>query len=272
MSETLPDPYRDYHKYGSQIRSRATEYRKSSAFSAGLKGLLSRSLHRNLFWSPRQLAPRSDDLSALAVGKGWRLGNPRNKMLVFRVSGFGNVKWWRTGKVLPHVYKPVNQGRLNWLLCRAFYETELVPDWSVFEDWMRSFEPFGGHLVNRTGQRLPYVRIDDLKESHGIVVVLGDSSHPDAVEIQFCFPRWAERLEQQNQVQGRVLEVASKVIEGNSRIIEGNGKIIENGSRVIELNTRQSEAFTKNTEQFVELMRDLSTPKSLDRKRQGYIS
>jgi hypothetical protein len=50
----------------------------------------------------------------------------------------------------------------------------------------------GASAVVETGQRLPYLKIDLFKDSNGIIVKLGDKSHPSAVEIDYYIPRCAE--------------------------------------------------------------------------------
>lgn len=42
---------------------------------------------------------------------------------------------------------------------------------------------------------MPYARIEFLKDSNGVIVTTGDKSNPSAIEIQFCYPDWAEKLE-----------------------------------------------------------------------------
>jgi len=39
------------------------------------------------------------------------------------------------------------------------------------------------------------VKIELLKDSNGVVVKMGDISNPTALEIEFCYPRWAEKNE-----------------------------------------------------------------------------
>jgi hypothetical protein len=41
---------------------------------------------------------------------------------------------------------------------------------------------------------LPYARIEDFRESNGVVVKIGDLSHPTAVEIEFYRPSWGEEM------------------------------------------------------------------------------
>lgn len=53
----------------------------------------------------------------------------------------------------------------------------------------------GAHYVFNTEQRLPRLVIDLFAKSNGIVVKVGDVSHPSAVEVIAQYPDWAERNE-----------------------------------------------------------------------------
>lgn len=105
------------------------------------------------------------------------------------------------------------------LLARAFYPA-LIGDINVFHAWANSFRLKGGKLVYRTGQVLPYARIGLLKDSNGIIVLMGDSSHPYCLEIQFCYPDWAERNELLFQQTLKVLRVDAEAFQQLSKIMK----------------------------------------------------
>ncbi len=46
-----------------------------------------------------------------------------------------------------------------------------------------------------TEQRLPRLVIDLLARSNGVIIKVGDASHPNEVEVVSCYPDWAERNE-----------------------------------------------------------------------------
>ena len=87
-----------------------------------------------------------------------------------------------------------------------------------------------------TGIRLPYHKVELLKEGNGVVVKMGDSSDPTALEIEFCYPDWAERN-----------EIAIKV---NSSMIEVFNKLLPTLVTSLELNSKQIEGFSKFMKQF----------------------
>ena len=53
----------------------------------------------------------------------------------------------------------------------------------------------GAHYVFETGHRLPRLVIDLFAKSNGVVIKVGDASHPNAVEVVTRYPDWAERNE-----------------------------------------------------------------------------
>jgi hypothetical protein len=60
---------------------------------------------------------------------------------------------------------------------------------------------------------LPRLTIDLLAKSNGVIIKVGDRSHPHAAEVIACYPDWAERnerlLEQLNDALHRVFEPAA---------------------------------------------------------------
>jgi hypothetical protein len=131
----------------------------------------------------------------LAVTKGWVQTRARNKMLLFKDVGLGRLEWFGTGRVNVWVRKPATVGRVKQLLAKGFLWTGLVGDVEVFELWAASVRFKGAHLVFDTGERLPYARVDYLKDSLGVVAKIGDATHPTCLELEFAYPDWMERNE-----------------------------------------------------------------------------
>jgi hypothetical protein len=126
-------------------------------------------------------------------------------MLVWR-DVLGRLEWFETGRVKVWVKRPVTWGRVKQLLANAFFKTGLIGDVEVFDLWAGSVRFKGAHLVYDTGERLPYARIDYLKEALGVVVKTGDVTHPTAIELEFTYPDWAERNE-------RLIEQNTKMLQ-----------------------------------------------------------
>jgi hypothetical protein len=87
----------------------------------------------------------------------------------------------------------------------------LITDVKVLEQVLRSVRFKGAHYVFQTGERLPRLTIDLFRESNGVVVKVGDVSHPNAVEVIASYPDWAERnerlLERLNDVLNRLFGI-----------------------------------------------------------------
>jgi hypothetical protein len=205
-------PYKENANHVTKLRS---EWKHYSEIGEGLKRLSFHNQHWKGF-ALRQLDRRQGNVTDLAVRSGWLLTRARNRMLVWRDVSLGRIEWFETGTILIGVSKPASKMKLYQLLSKAFLMTslsDLIGDIKVYQAWQDSFYQHDGHLVYDTGQRLPYARIELLKGSNGIVVTLGDKSHPQSVEIQYCFPEYAEKSEV-------TLELANKALEINGRQLE----------------------------------------------------
>jgi hypothetical protein len=51
------------------------------------------------------------------------------------------------------------------------------------------------HYVFETEHRLPRLVIDLFAKSNGVVINVGDTSHPNTIEVITYYPDWAERNE-----------------------------------------------------------------------------
>jgi hypothetical protein len=103
------------------------------------------------------------------------------------------------------VRKPANLGRAYQLVCNGFSFTGLITDVKVLEGVLAGVRFKGAHYVFEVEQRLPRLVIDLFAKSNGVVVKVGDASHPNAVEVVCCYPDWAERNE-------RMLEEIRKML------------------------------------------------------------
>lgn len=188
----------NYKKYGKYVRNLRSQWKHNYKNRHVLKCL---SFHNVCGWV---YVLRSVD-RGLAVGRGWLVTRARNRMLVWR-DVLGRLEWFETGRVKVWVKRPVTWGRVKQLLANAFFKTGLIGDVEVFDLWAGSVRFKGAHLVYDTGERLPYARIDYLKEALGVVVKTGDVTHPTAIELEFTYPDWAERNE-------RLIEQNTKMLQ-----------------------------------------------------------
>jgi hypothetical protein len=71
----------------------------------------------------------------------------------------------------------------------------LITDVKVLAGVLTGVRFKGAHYVFETEYRLPRLVINLFAKSNGVVVKVGDASHPNAVEIVTCYSDWAERNE-----------------------------------------------------------------------------
>jgi hypothetical protein len=71
----------------------------------------------------------------------------------------------------------------------------LITDVKLLEDVLAGVRFKGAPYVFETEHRLPRLVIDLFARSNGVVIKVGDASHPNAVEVVTCYPDWAERNE-----------------------------------------------------------------------------
>ncbi|NIO36218.1 hypothetical protein GTO27_00780 [Candidatus Bathyarchaeota archaeon] len=79
-------------------------------------------------------------------------------------------------------------------LCQS--RARLVTGVKVLESVLKNVRFKGAHFVFDTEERLPYLVIDLFKKSNGVVIKVGDRTHPTSVEVISSYMDWAERNEQ----------------------------------------------------------------------------
>jgi hypothetical protein len=80
-------------------------------------------------------------------------------------------------------------------LCNGFSFTGLITDIKVLETVLSTVRFKGAHYVFAAGQRLPRLTVDLFAKSNGMIVKVGDRTHPDSVELQVTLPDWVEHNE-----------------------------------------------------------------------------
>jgi hypothetical protein len=71
----------------------------------------------------------------------------------------------------------------------------LISDVKVLERVLASVRFKGAHYVFATEERLPRLTIDLFAKSNGVIIKVGDVSHPNSIEVIAYYPDWAERNE-----------------------------------------------------------------------------
>lgn len=132
-----------------------------------------------------------------AIRGGWIQTKSKNRYLLFRSPGLGHMKWFpTTGRVNIHTRKPHLKGRMFQLFCNGFSMNGLIDSMAILDKVLKSIRLKGAHAVFGTPERLPYMEIKMFKLSNGVIIKLGDRSHPHAIEVEFCYPDWGEKNEQ----------------------------------------------------------------------------
>jgi hypothetical protein len=153
----------------------------------------------------------SSDFERNGTGFGWQVSRAKNRFLIWR-SELGRVVWFESGTVILNVRRPGNLGKAKQLFCDAFVNAGLLSDFKVLNPVLERIHSKSGHFPYDTGERLPYMVIRDFEASHGIVIKVGDRTHPDAVEVIASFSdvlddalEKLERLEKSGEKNGAAL-------------------------------------------------------------------
>ena len=198
-------PYEKYQNYIHRLRSLwrtlPKNERGSKCSSHGWRGWC---------YLPKELGTYVPSVvRTRAVDVGWVRSKARNRWLLWK-DRLGRLQWFETGRVNLYVRKPANLGRAYQLICNGFSFTGLITDSKVLEQLLSTVRFKGAHYVFSVGQRLPKLTIDLFAKSNGVIIKVGDTTHPDSLEIIACYPDWAERnermFEQLNDTLRRILE------------------------------------------------------------------
>jgi len=195
-----------YEKYEHYLRNLRTEWKCHYRNERGSK--CSSHGWRGLCYLPSDL---NCQIRSGAVEVGWVQSKARNRWLLWR-DKLGRLQWFETGRVNLYVRKPANLGKAYQLVCNGFSFTGLITDVKVLERVLASVRFKGAHYVFPTEERLPRLTINLFAKSNGVIIKVGDTSHPNSVEVVAFYPDWAERnerlFEQLNNTLKRLLEPA----------------------------------------------------------------
>ena len=158
------------------------------------------------------------EIEKCGVGFGWVASKAKNRFWIWR-GKCGRAVWFETGLVGLNVRRPGNLGKAKQLFCDAFVNTGLVTDFKVLNPILERIRPKSGHFPYSAGERLPYMVIRDFEQSHGVVIKVGDRSHPDAVEVIASFSDTMdgaldklERLEKNEMKNGEALQKITGIL------------------------------------------------------------
>jgi len=197
-------PWPEYRNYVNKLRSTWLGLPKNERGSKC-------SIHgwRGWCYLPNSVAA---GIRSQAVEVGWVKTRARNRWLLWK-DRLGRLQWFETGRVNLYVREPGNLGKAYQLICNGFSFTGLVTDIKVLEQVLSTVRFKGAHYVFATEQRLPRLTIDLFAKSNGVIIKVGDRSHPHAVEVVACYPDWGERCEAAVQ---RFILVLENLLNGPS--------------------------------------------------------
>jgi hypothetical protein len=145
-------------------------------------------------WSGWCFVPKYVDRD-LALISGWEKTKAKNRWLKWKDNaGLGSMMWFESGRVNLRVTSPANLGKVKQLVSNGFGFTGLIFDDKVMTRVQETIHHYGSHHVFDVGTPLPKKTIKYFDKSHGIIIKIGDLSHPESVEVESHVPDWAERL------------------------------------------------------------------------------
>jgi hypothetical protein len=174
-----------YHMYRNYVARLRCEWKYYHGNERGSKC----SLHGWRGWCYLPLS-----LRGRALDVGWLRSRARNRWFLWR-DRLGRLEWFETGRVNMYVRRPASLGRAYQLICNGFSFTGLITDMKVLEVVLSTVRFKGAHYVFPVGQRLPKLTINLFQKSNGVIIKVGDVSHPDSLEVIAVYPDWAERNE-----------------------------------------------------------------------------
>ena len=193
----------EHKKYGKYLGNLRSEWKLHYKNERGSKC----STHgwRGWCYLPREYS----NVRVRAVEVGWIRSRARNRWLLWK-DRLGRLQWFETGRVNLYVRKPANLGKAYQLICSGFSFTGLITDIKVLEQLLSTVRFKGAHYVFSLGERLPRLTIDLFAKSNGVIIKVGDASHPNGIEVVAFYPDWAERnerlFEQLNETLKRLVE------------------------------------------------------------------
>ena len=195
--------YRDYRNYVTKLRYRWKHYHRNE------RGSKCSTVHAWRGWCS---VPAGLDRAA-AVGAGWRLTKARNRWLLW-TDRLGRLSWFETNRVNLYVRTPANLGKAYQLVCNGFSFTGLITDMKILEQVLESVRFKGAHFVFDAKARLPYLVIDLFRKSNGVIIKVGDRTHPTGVEVIAEYMDWAERNERLGE---QLLDALNRLARSNRR-------------------------------------------------------
>ncbi len=178
----------DYHLIGHYVRSLKYEWKRHHENERGSNGSFPDEVHR-VYYTCHVPGGLGRDV----LGLGWIPSRSRNRALIWK-DGIGRMRWFENGNVELYVRKPANRGKAAQLFCNGFTMTEIL-SLKQLEECLATLRVRGSHAVFETPKRLPYKKITLFKGTHGVTVITGDRSHPNAIEVIWEYQEQLRKLD-----------------------------------------------------------------------------
>ena len=209
-----------YKQHGNYVNNLLSTFRSNTNLGLPLEA---QELHRRIFsWEhvPRQsllehLCCEEQDLSKEKLAKvGWRKSSNKNSMLRFS-NWRGTVHWYKGGRVLLYLKKPLLLANAKELFSRAFnwFDGKTL---SKYVDVPLREE--SRHWVFEVDKPVPRFDIRKFKASQGIHIY-SDKSHPKAVEVEETIPFWIDELRDVAQSFGKTVAQFGVEIKEHMKLI-----------------------------------------------------
>lgn len=122
---------------------------------------------------------------------GWKITKSTNKALLYK-SSLGRIRLFNTGTVEVFVKKPANLGKCLQLFSNAFTKTYLIESIRVVDEFKDSLL-IRWHGTYKTGMRLPYMKVTTFEDTHNLIFISGDRTHPDCYEFIVEYHAFVEK-------------------------------------------------------------------------------
>jgi hypothetical protein len=209
-----------YKEHGNYVNNLLSTFRSNANLGLPLEP---QELHKRTFsWENitreyllEHLCCQEHNLTREKLTKlGWKKSSNRNSMLSFP-NWRGTVHWYKGGRVLLYLKKPLLLANAKELFSRAFnwFDGKTL---SKYLDVPIREE--SRHWVFEIGEPLPRFDVRKFKASHGIHIY-SDKSHPKAVEVEETIPFWIDEFRETAQSFGNIVNQFGLEIEEHMKLV-----------------------------------------------------
>jgi hypothetical protein len=97
-------------------------------------------------------------------------------------NSLGRIRLFETGTVEIFVRKPASLGKCKQLFSDAFTRLYLIENIRVVDNFFKELVT-RSHMTYKVGMRVPYMKVTTFQDTHKMIFVAGDRTHPDCYEF-----------------------------------------------------------------------------------------